>query len=134
MSMSKRFGYFEFPKVDYYNVIQENYNLIIMFPSELRHEEILQDNIKIMIKTIGEYIDETEVYEECLGNIIHLHFDSQKKLMRNQLRQQKLKIDKMAKKINDGISPYVWKYTSGISGYLNGEYVDCDYVIYLDDK
>lgn len=54
--------------------------------------------------------------------------------MRNQLRQQKLKIDKIAKKINDGISPYVWKYTSGISGYLNGEYVDCDYVIYLDDK
>lgn len=97
-------------------------DLYILYPSELEYEQILKDNIPKMLKVIREYIEESELYRECMDRVDKLHFDSQKTTNKNEAYKHQKRADELAEIMNDGISPYAW---------YSQECEDC-YVVYLD--
>ena len=44
-------------------------DLYVLYPSELEYEQILKDNIPKMLKVIREYIEESELYRECMDRV-----------------------------------------------------------------
>lgn len=99
-------------------------DLYILYPSELEHEQILKDNIPKMLKVIREYIEESELYRECMDRVDKLHFDSQKIAMINEAHSHQEKADELAEIMNEGISPYAWYYHA---------VMQYGYVVYLDN-
>ena len=99
-------------------------DLYILYPSELKNEQILKDNIPKMLKVIREYIEESGLYRKCMDRVDKFHFDSQKTAMINEAHSHQEKADKLAEIINEGISPYVW-YSHDALQY--------GYVVYLDN-
>lgn len=97
-------------------------DLYILYPSELANEQILKDNISKMLKVIREYIEESELYKECMDRVDKLHFDSQKIVMINEAHSHQNKADELAEIMNEGISPYAWYDYNTMNGY----------VVYLD--
>lgn len=94
-------------------------DLYVLYPSELEHEQILKDNIPKMLKVIREYIEESELYRECMDRVDKLNFDSQKTAMINEAHSHQEKADKLAEIMNEGISPYAWYYHDAIQyGYV----------------
>ena len=99
-------------------------DLYVLYPSELEYEQILKDNIPKMLKVIREYIEESELYRECMDRVDKLHFDSQKTAMINGVHSHQEKADELAEIMNDGISPYAWYYHDAMQ---------YGYVVYLDN-
>lgn len=99
-------------------------DLYILYPSELKDEQILKDNIQKMRKVIREYIDESELYRYYMDKVDRLHFDSQKIAMINKAHSHQKKADELDEIMNEGISPYAWYYYN--TNTING------YVVYLD--
>ena len=93
-------------------------DLYVLYPSELEYEQILKDNIPKMLKVIREYIEESELYRECMDRVDKLHFDSQKTAMINGAHSHQEKADELAEIMNEGISPYVWYYYEAMDGYI----------------
>lgn len=98
-------------------------DLYVLYPSELEHEQILKDNIPKMLKVIREYIEESELYRECMDRVDKLHFDSQKTAIINGAHSHQEKADELAEIMNEGISPYAWYYHDAMQ---------YGYVVYLD--
>lgn len=99
-------------------------DLYVLFPSELEHEQILKDNIPKMLKVIKEYIEESELYKECMDRVDKFYFDSQKTAMINEAHSHQEKADELAEIMNEGISPYAWYYHDAMQ---------YGYVVYLDN-
>lgn len=99
-------------------------DLYILYPSELKNEQILKDNIPKMLKVIREYIEESGLYRKCMDRVDKFHFDSQKTAMINEAHSHQEKADKLAEIINEGISPYAWYYHDAMQ---------YGYVVYLDN-
>ena len=76
-----------------------------------------------MLKVIREYIEESELYKECMDRVDKLHFDSQKIAMINGAHSHQEKADKLAEIMNEGISHYAWYYHDAMQ---------YGYVVYLD--
>ena len=98
-------------------------DLYILYPLKLADEQILKDNIQNMRKVIREYIEESELYRECMDRVDKLHFDSQKTAMINGAHSHQEKADELAEIMNEGISPYAWYYHDAMQ---------YGYVVYLD--
>lgn len=98
-------------------------DLYILYPSELKDEQILKDNIPKMLKVIREYIDESELYKKCMDRVDRFHFDSQKTTTINEAHSHQGKADELAEIMNEGISPYAWYYHDAMQ---------YGYVVYLD--
>lgn len=77
-----------------------------------------------MLKVIREYIEESELYRECMDRVDKLHFDSQKIAMINEAHSHQEKADELAEIMNEGISPYAWYYHA---------VMQYGYVVYLDN-
>lgn len=99
--------------------------ILILYPYELRDEQILKDNILKMTKVIREYIKESEIYRKCVDSIPNLIWDSQKISMQNEA-------DELAEKMNEGISPYAWYVESRFNGEIGGFHYNVDNIVYLD--
>lgn len=110
----------------------ELYEYLILYPKELKGEKILEDNKSVMLKVIREYINESEMYQRCMDKSKEFYFDSQKQVIINEAYEHQRKADKIAEKMNKGISPYAWYYRNGFIGYIDGNKVSCDYVICLE--
>lgn len=98
-------------------------DLYILYPLKLADEQILKDNIQNMRKVIREYIEESELYRECMDRVDKLHFDSQKTAMINGAHSHQEKADELAEIMNEGISPYAWYYHDAMQ---------YGYIVYLD--
>lgn len=98
-------------------------DLHILYPSELKNEQILKDNIPKMLKVIKKYIRESELYGCYMSRADKLHFDLQKTVMINEAHSHQEKADELAEIMNEGISPYFWYYH---------EVMQYGYVVYLD--
>lgn len=98
-------------------------DLYILYPSELKDEQILKDNIPKMLKVIKKYISESELYGYYMDRVDKLLFDSQKTAMINEAHSHQEKADELAEIMNDGISPYAWYYYDAMQ---------YGYVVYLD--
>ena len=111
-----------------------NGNLIIMFPYELKDSPILKENIPKMLNVIKEYIDKSQGYRRYMDYALSVHFDSEKESFINEAHKQQEEADKLAEKMDEGISPYAWYYTGKFDGYINGIRARAEHIIYLDDK
>lgn len=112
--------------VAYKRILSLSYekDIYILYPSELKDEQILKDNIRKMLKVIREYINEGELYGYCMSEVNRLHFDSQKTDVINEASDHQRRADKLAEIMNEGISPYAWYYRDTSHGYI----------VYLDNK
>ena len=99
-------------------------DLYILYLLKLSDEQILKDNIPKMLKVIREYIEESELYKECMDRVDKFHFDSQKTAMINGAHSHQKKADELAEIMNKGISPYAWYYYDAMQ---------YGYVVYLDN-
>lgn len=120
-----------------YEIYLENLGLrkyLILYPAELRGEKILEDNKQNMLKIIGEYIHESEMYSKCMDKAKEFHFDIQKQSMIDEAHDHQRRADELAEKMDEGISPYAWYYKDGFIGYIDNKRICCDYVIYLDNN
>lgn len=106
--------------------------VLILYPYELRNEQILKDNISKMTKVIREYIKESEMYRKCVDTILNLIWDSQKISMQNEADEHKRKADELAEKMNEGISPYAWYVEGRFNGEIGGFHYNVDNIVYLD--
>lgn len=111
-----------------------NGKLIIMFPNELGDSRILKENIPKMLNVIKEYIHESQEYRRYMDCALSVHFDSEKESFINEAYEHQRIADKLAEKMNEGISPYSWYYTGRFNGYINGVRARAGHIIYLDDK
>lgn len=98
-------------------------DLFVLYPSELKNEQILKDNIPKMLKVIKKHISEYELCEYYMNRVDKLYFDSQKIAMMNEAYKHQEKAEKLAEIMNEGISPYAWYY------YYNTKN---GYIVYLD--
>lgn len=98
-------------------------DLYVLYPSELKNEQILKDNIPKMLKVIKKYISESELYGYYMSRVDKLHFDSQKIAMINEAHSHQEKADELAEIMNEWISPYAWYYHDAMQ---------YGYVVYLD--
>lgn len=98
-------------------------DVYILYPSELKNEQILKDNIPKMLKVIKKYISESELYRYYMDRVDKFHFDSQKTAMLNEAHSHQEKADELAETMNEGISPYAWYYYDAMQ---------YGYVVYLD--
>lgn len=114
----------------------KEWNLLVMFPEELKNEKILQDNIQKMTSIVREYMEELKLSKVCFDRIDGFHFDSQKELMAREASDHKRKADTLLDKMNQGISPYFWNCENGFSGYINNIPIpaNCKYVVHLCKK
>lgn len=99
-------------------------DLYVLYPSELKNEQVLEANIPKMLKVIREYIKESELYKGCMNRVDKFHFDSQKTAMINEAHRHQEKADELAEIMNEGISPYAWYYH---------DVMQYGYIVYLDD-
>ena len=106
--------------------------VLILYPYELRNEPILKYNIHKMTKVIREYIKESEMYRKCVDTISNLIWDSQKISMQNEADEHQRKADKLAEKMNEGISPYAWYVKGRFNGEIGGFHYNVDNIVYLD--
>lgn len=98
-------------------------DLYVLYPSELKDEQILKDNIPKMLKVIKKYISESELYGYYMSRADKIYFDSQKIAMINEAHSHQEKADELAEIMNEGISPYAWYYHDAMQ---------YGYVVYLD--
>ena len=97
-------------------------DLYILYPSELKDEQILKDNIPKMLKVIRKYISESELYGYYMNRVDKFHFNSQKTAMINEAYSHQEKADELAEIMNEGISPYAWYYHDAMQ---------YEYIVYL---
>ena len=106
--------------------------ILILYPYELRDEQILKDNIPKMTKVIREYIKESEIYRKCVDTIPNLIWDSQKISMQNEANEHQRKADELSEQMNNGISPYAWYVKDRFNGEIGGFHYNVDNIVYLD--
>lgn len=86
-----------------------------------------------MISVVREYIKESESYLMFKNMIGNTRWDSEKLKYGNIAYEHQEKADKLAEKMNEGISPYFW-YVSKVSGdvVFNGISRKVDYAVCLE--
>ena len=110
-----------------------NDKIVILYPKEFIGDHVLEENIPKMISVVREYIKEFESYLMFKNMIGSVRWDSEKLKYGNIAYEHQSKADKLAEKMNEGISPYAW-YVSKICDELiwNGIPQYVDYMVYLD--
>ncbi len=107
--------------------------IVILYPKEFIGDSVLEENIPKMISVVREYIKESESYLMFKNMISNARWDSEKLKYGNIAYEHQSKADKLAEKMNEGISPYAW-YVSKVCDELihNGIPQYVDYIVYLD--
>lgn len=107
--------------------------IIILYPKEFIGDSVLEENIPKMLSVVREYIKEFESYSMFKNMIGSTRWDSEKLKYGNIAHEHQLKADKLAEKMNEGISPYAW-YVEKVCDKLicNGIRQYVDYIVCLE--
>ena len=108
-------------------------NIIVVYPIEFIGDPVLEENIPKMISVVREYIKEFESYLMFKNMIGNTRWDSEKLKYGNIAYEHQEKADKLAEKMNEGISPYAW-YINKVNDKLafNGISQKFDYAVCLE--
>ena len=82
--------------------------IVILYPKEFIGDSVLEENIPKMLSVVREYIKEFESYLMFKNMIGNARWDSEKLKYGNIAYEHQEKADKLAEKMNEGISPYAW--------------------------
>lgn len=107
--------------------------IVILYPKEFIGDFVLEENIPKMISVVREYIKEFESYLMFKNMIGNARWDSEKLKYGNIAYEHQEKADKLAGKMNEGISPYAW-YVNKVNDKLvfNGISQRVDYAVHLE--
>ena len=107
--------------------------IVILYPKEFIGDSVLEENIPKMISVVREYIKEFESYLMFKNMIENARWDSEKLKYGNLAYEHHQKADKLAEKMNEGISPYAW-YVNKVNDKLvfNGISQKVDYAVCLE--
>ena len=83
-------------------------NIIVVYPVEFIGDPVLEENIPKMLSVVREYIKEYESYLTFKTKIGNTVWDSEKLKYGNIAYEHQERADKLAEKMNEGISPYFW--------------------------
>ena len=110
-----------------------DYKIVILYPKEFIGDSVLEENIPKMISVVREYIKEFESYLMFKNMIGNARWDSEKRKYGNLAYEHQSKADKLAEKMNEGISPYAW-YVRKVCDELiyNGIHQHVDYAVCLE--
>lgn len=116
-----------------FNVNPFDNRIAIVYPKEFYGDSVLNENIPKMLSVIREYIDESNWYKFYKDKIEFARWDSEKLKYDNIAYEHQLKADKLAEKMNEGISPYAW-YVGKVCDELicNGIRQYVDYIVCLE--
>lgn len=108
-------------------------NIIVVYPVDFIGDPVLEENIPKMISVVREYIKEFESYLMFKNMIGNARWDSEKLKYGNIAYEHQEKSDKLAEKMNEGISPYAW-YINKVNDKLafNGISQEVDYAVCLE--
>lgn len=114
-----------------FNVDPFDNRIAIIYPKEFYGD--LEENIPKMLSVIREYIKECESYLMFKNMIGNARWDSEKLKYGNIAYEHQEKADKLAEKMNEGISPYAW-YVNKVNNKLvfNGIVRKVDYTVCLE--
>ena len=79
-----------------------------VYPVEFIGDPVLEENIPKMLSVVREYIKEYESYLTFKTKIGNTVWDSEKLKYGNIAYEHQERADKLAEKMNEGISPYFW--------------------------
>lgn len=107
--------------------------IVILYPKEFIGDSVLEENISKILSVVREYIKEFESYLMFKNMIGNARWDSEKLKYGNLAYEHQSKADKLAEKMNEGISPYAW-YVNKVNDKLafNGISQRVDYVVHLE--
>ena len=107
--------------------------IVILYPKEFIGDSVLEENIPKMLSVAREYIKEFESYLIFKNMIRNARWDSEKLKYGNIAYEHQKKADKLAEKMNEGISPYAW-YVRKVCDELiyNGIHQHVDYSVCLE--
>lgn len=107
-------------------------SIIVIYPIEFIDDPVLKENIPKMISVVREYIKEYESYLRFKAKIGNTIWDSKKLKYGNMAYECQEKANKLAEKMNEGISPYAW-YVNKVNDKLafNGISQKVDYAVCL---
>lgn len=116
-----------------FNVDPFDNRIAIIYPKEFYGDPVLEENIPKMLSVVREYIKEFESYLMFKNMIGNTRWDSEKLKYGNIAYEHQKKADKLAEKMNEGISPYAW-YVNKVNDKLvfNGISQKADYAVYLE--
>lgn len=83
-------------------------NIIVVYPVDFIGDPVLEENIHKMLSVVREYIKEDELHLALRIKIANARWDSEKLKYGNMAYEHQMKRNKLAKKMNEGISPYFW--------------------------
>ena len=92
-------------------------NIIVVYPVDFTGDPVLEENIPKMLSVVREYIKEYESYLTFKTKIGNAIWDSEKLKYGNIAYEHQERADKLAEKMNEGISPYFW-YVNKVSREL----------------
>lgn len=107
--------------------------IVILYPKEFIGDSVLEENIPKMLSVVREYIKEYESYLTFKTKIGNTVWDSEKLKYGNIAYEHQERADKLAEKMNEGISPYFW-YINKVNDKLafNGISQKVDYAVCLE--
>lgn len=116
-----------------FNVDSFDNRIAIIYPKEFYGDSVLNENIPKMLSVVREYIKEFESYLMFKNMIGNVRWDSEKLKYGNIAYEHQEKADKLAEKMNEGISPYAW-YVNKVNDKLtfNGISQKVDYAVCLE--
>lgn len=116
-----------------FNVDPFDNRIAIIYPKEFYGDPVLEENIPKMLSVVREYIKEFESYLMFKNMIGNTRWDSEKFKYGNIAYEHQKKADKLAEKMNEGISPYAW-YVNKVNDKLvfNGISQKVDYAVCLE--
>ena len=108
-------------------------SIIVVYPVDFICDLVLKENNPKMLSGVREYIEEDELYLAFKIKTANARWDSEKLKYGNMAYEHQMKRDKLAEKMNEGISPYFW-YVSKISEDIvfNGIFRKVDYAVCLE--
>lgn len=108
-------------------------NIIVVYPVDFIGDPVLEENIPKMLSVVREYIEEDELHLAFRIKTANARWDSGKLKYGNMAYEHRKQADKLAEKMNEGISPYFW-YVSKISEDIvfNGIFRKVDYAVCLE--
>lgn len=92
-------------------------SIIVVYPVDFIGDPVLEENIPKMLSVVREYIEEDELHLAFRIKTANARWDSEKLKYRDMAYEHQMKRDKLAEKMNKGISPYFW-YVNKISKEL----------------
>ena len=108
-------------------------NIIVVYPVDFIGDPVLEENIHKMLSVVREYIEEDELHLALRIKTANARWDSEKLKYGDMAYEHQMKRNKLAEKMNEGISPYAW-YVNKVNNKLvfNGIVQKVDYTVCLE--